>query len=85
MLRKQGMWEQDAYNAAGEALVSGYKEWDEIVARVSHWDSQAVDFIEICCKPVVLGVLYWSFETERYFGKGKETARKTREVPAVSL
>jgi len=59
MLRQQGIGEQDAYNAAAKALISGYKEWDEIVARVSHWDSQAVDFVEICCKPVVLGVLNW--------------------------
>jgi len=85
MLRTQGFSEQDAYNAAGEALSSSYEEWNDIVARVSQWSPQAVVFIETCCKPAVLGVLYWSFETERYFGKGKATARSTRQIPAVSL
>jgi len=35
------MSEQEAYDAAGVALASGYKEWNEIAERVSRWDSPA--------------------------------------------
>jgi len=41
LLRQQGMSEQEAYDAAGVALASGYKEWNEIAERVSRWDSPA--------------------------------------------
>jgi hypothetical protein len=56
------------------------------LAEVPQWgeavDAQVQTYIR-GCQDVVLANLNWSFRSERYFGKGRELARRQRLVPAV--
>lgn len=72
---------------AAELLEERYIRWDRAVARVPSWgedvDAEVTQYIE-GIKNVDRGNLYWSFRSERYFGKKAREIRATREVDVLN-
>ncbi|KAK2783806.1 hypothetical protein FQN52_009453 [Onygenales sp. PD_12] len=78
--------QQQAYNSIDDLLRARYKRWYIAHANLpvlgEKVDEQVQRYVGGCAD-VVRSNLYWSFWTERYFGKEKEEVRRTRRVWAL--
>ena len=77
---------QAAFDHLGAMLENRYRRFKKAVAEVPSWgepaDANVHQYIE-GVKNVVRANLYWSFQTERFFGKRRDEVRRSFKVDVL--
>jgi hypothetical protein len=79
---------QTAVDFVGDMCKQALARFASLQEQLPSWDpkiDQDVAKYVQGLKDWISGILYWSFETERYFGKGVKTVKATRTVKVVKV
>ena len=83
MTRHHGMTLQEAVDFVGDLCKKSIDRFNEDRARLPSWSPETDAQVQVYVQGLadwISGSLYWSFESERYFGKKGRQIKKDRIV-----
>ncbi|CZR54145.1 related to pentalenene synthase [Phialocephala subalpina] len=86
VLRAKGVLTQRAFDMAAEMLKQCHRDWFLAQAELPHFgeavDREVQNYI-FAIQQVMVASLNWHYKSDRYFGKQKDTVRKTRMIAVL--
>lgn len=86
--RLQGKSAQEAFDAVGDMLQSRYARWEFATTNLPSWggpiDSHVRTYVQ-GVQNVVIGNLWWSFESGRYFGEHGQEIKRTGKMDVMEF